>query len=247
MSAPGKYELKIDGFTPDTLPLERMAQYLVEFSKLLGESSQVHFDRVRDGSAILTVNVDEPVRIRVADRLHQSQSESGTAALRNALSAIEHLLYEDNSTGSVISTGSSEETAIIIEFPTIDRDRSSKIGPIWQDGHIEGYLTRLEGVDATKHASLVSADTNYGRIETNASLAQSIKPYLFEKIIIRLSGRGQWYRENDVWFLKKFQASDFEVLDDSSLSDVIIQLRNLDHGWNDIDDPAEELRRIRGE
>jgi len=43
--------LIIDAFTPDTLPMSRLAEYLKSFAAMLGSEANVHFDSVLEGSA----------------------------------------------------------------------------------------------------------------------------------------------------------------------------------------------------
>jgi hypothetical protein len=48
----------IDGLTPETLPMARLADYVREWAVLLGETSHVHFDRVSNGSAVLVAKIE---------------------------------------------------------------------------------------------------------------------------------------------------------------------------------------------
>jgi len=46
----GEYRFKIDAYTPDTMPMSRLAEYMRELSEMLGEPSAVHFERLEPGS-----------------------------------------------------------------------------------------------------------------------------------------------------------------------------------------------------
>ena len=48
----------IDVFTPETLPMARLAEYLAKFSELLGNAENVHFSRLMKGSAKCKAFVD---------------------------------------------------------------------------------------------------------------------------------------------------------------------------------------------
>lgn len=41
-----KFTLRIDAFTPESLPMRRLAQYLLGLAQLMGEPEHVHFDRI---------------------------------------------------------------------------------------------------------------------------------------------------------------------------------------------------------
>ena len=63
------YRFRIaDSYTPASLPMERLAEYMAALARLLGEPAHVHFDGVRAGSAVLAMSVDEPAQpIVIAD------------------------------------------------------------------------------------------------------------------------------------------------------------------------------------
>jgi hypothetical protein len=60
-------------------------------------------------------------------------------------------------------------------------------------------------------------------------------------------GEGRWRRTADGrWELEQFAVSHFEVLDDASLPDVVARLRAIEGSdWRKLDDPVNELLRIR--
>jgi hypothetical protein len=47
-----EYTFRIDVFTPETMPMARLAEYLAELSKLVGHSQSTHFDRVAPGMRV---------------------------------------------------------------------------------------------------------------------------------------------------------------------------------------------------
>ena len=57
MSNDKERRFKNDVFTPETLPMERLAEYMLQFAKLLGEPERVHFVDVEAGSAVLRARV----------------------------------------------------------------------------------------------------------------------------------------------------------------------------------------------
>lgn len=76
-------------------------------------------------------------------------------------------------------------------------------------------------------------------------MAQRLAKRLFNGVL-RVAGRGQWQREERTWRLLRFRISDFRVLDDAPLDDVMGRLHAVKgSGWKNIADPAEELRRLR--
>jgi hypothetical protein len=41
------FEFRIAGYTPETIPMERLAKYLAELAKLLGNEKDVHFLKIK--------------------------------------------------------------------------------------------------------------------------------------------------------------------------------------------------------
>jgi len=48
------------------------------------------------------------------------------------------------------------------------------------------------------------------------------------------------------WNLKRFNIAEFEVLDNAPLREVVAHLRQVPgNGWQEIEDPYAEVRRLR--
>jgi hypothetical protein len=65
----------IEGTTPHTFPMARLAEYLRELAKLLGSEDCFHFLRVDEGSANCAMEIDSEQEHSVAERVRQAQSE----------------------------------------------------------------------------------------------------------------------------------------------------------------------------
>ena len=55
-----QYRLKIDAYTPETMPLKVMSEYLSDLATLFGEEGCVHLNDVEAGSTCPVVLVDCP-------------------------------------------------------------------------------------------------------------------------------------------------------------------------------------------
>ena len=53
-----EYRFTIDAFTPDTLPMSRLAEYMANLARLLGEVECVHFVRLEGGSTAVVHSVE---------------------------------------------------------------------------------------------------------------------------------------------------------------------------------------------
>ena len=58
------YRLKIDAYTPETMPMGRLAEYMADLAVILGERAAVHFVQLVHLAGIGdSVGIGEPSRI----------------------------------------------------------------------------------------------------------------------------------------------------------------------------------------
>ena len=53
-----EYRFEIDAYTPETIPLSRLSQYLGDLARIMGESANVHLVRIEKGSTAPIIRVD---------------------------------------------------------------------------------------------------------------------------------------------------------------------------------------------
>jgi hypothetical protein len=236
---------RIDVWTPETLPMERLGQYLIEIARLYGEQHNVHFQKLKKGSAVLVSIIDEPAVPKVERRLALARSPQAPADVAEAFRRVDQMLADDNATGAVrFSRG-----GVIVAFPGRDRPKPVDYGPIREEGFVEGEIVRIGGRDRTVHVHLQDGDTVYTTIVTDRDTARELGPLIFGPIV-RLHGTGTWRRGPDAaWTLELFRIARVEVLEEKSMPETIAQLRAIQGStWNEEEDPiAALLRSRRGE
>ena len=233
-----EYRYVIDGFTPETLPMSRLAEYVHLWATLLGENSHVHFKRVERGSTVLVAKVEKESVPKVQVRVRGLQDGTAPPDVRGAYRALNDLLVKDNSSGRM------EGGAEIIPFPGIKRVVPEVYGPFNQDGTLDGRLVRIGGRKEKIKAVIDDGQRAYP-CDVTKEQAKKLAAYLFD--MVRVTGRGRWTRESTgEWILKRFKVDSFEPFNDRPLSEVLAELRAIEgNGWRDVDDPYEELRRLR--
>lgn len=233
-----EYRYVIDVFTPETLPMARLAEYVQHWATLLGETSHVHFQRVEPGSAVLVARVEQEAVPKVQSRVRGLQDGTAPAEVRGAYMSLNALLVKDNSSGRM------EGGADIIQFPGIKRIVPLTYGPFQQEGTLEGRLVRIGGRKEKIKAVIDDGQRAYA-CEVTREQAKKLAAYLFDTV--RVTGRGRWSRDSEGrWSLLGFRVGTFEALDERPLSEVLAELRAVEgNGWQDIDDPYEELWRLR--
>lgn len=103
------YDFRIDAWKPDTLPMSRLADYLGKLAVLFGNKEHVHFMKVRKGSAIPEILVDEPAVPKVSARLKLANSADAPEDLARASRDINRMLRDDNATGMLRLKGGGQK------------------------------------------------------------------------------------------------------------------------------------------
>src|SRR2546423_1158719 len=101
MSDKQRFVFVLDAFTPDTLPMARLAEYLTDLASLLGEKERVHFKSVEEGSAGLAYDVENVAAPKVRERVRGARIASAVSEERRAFESIDHRLRKDNSAASL--------------------------------------------------------------------------------------------------------------------------------------------------
>lgn len=227
-----------DSFTPETLPMERLAEYVSALAKLLGEQGNVHFQGIESGSAVLVANIDRPAQLRVRERILAVRDGGGPSDARKAFADLDEMLRKDNATGT-LSDGAG---GVVIPFPGRNRPEPLVYGPFREDGTIDGQLIRVGGRDETVPVHLRDGTVIHTGLVCTPEIARRIAPHLYGPTL-RLHGTGTWVRTGaGVWELRNFRISDFEVLDDAPLLEIVGNLRKVKGSdWSTVPDPVRAL------
>jgi hypothetical protein len=239
-----EYTLRIDSFTPKTLPAARFAEYVTQLAKMFGENHGVHFKELTEGSAKLALFIDAPerqkVRQRVAGILDGSSPKETIVAHQN----LNEMLAEDGAIAELVG----DNGAVVLEFVGRNKPKPINYGPFQQEATVRGQLVRIGGQDATSHVILQDGSLTLSGISTSRSLATELGKYLYGPTI-SLSGRGKYFRlESGEWKMVSFTAVSFEILDDRPLSEIVTDLRAVQGSdWGNSEDPIRDLLNLRNE
>jgi hypothetical protein len=236
-----EYRLRIDVFTPATLPMKRLAEYMAEFARLLGEPELVHFVRVDEGSAVLVSRIDAQAETKVAKRLLEVRGGVGDPEGIKAEKRIDAMLATDEAIGQLLDQNGAE----IIPFPGRSRPKPLRYGPFREDGVLEGILIRIGGKDDSVPVWLRDAMVIH-KCMAKEELARRISVHYPTGDFLRVWGTGRWMREEDgSWSMERFDIREFEPLDVASLPDVIRRLHAVQGArWGE--DPISDLQELRG-
>lgn len=236
--------LKIEGYTPEAIPMGRLAEYMADFAKLLGGDGGVHFVGLERASVGIRARVNEPQSSAVRERVQAVKRHEGPADARAAYRSINERLREDRTYASVVRpTG-----AQILQFPGIKAPPVPVFKPVEQDDHLSGQVVGVGGRSKKAADVPVYIDTGGPVVVTchaSRDLARDLAQYLFEKPL-RFSGRATWVRGPEGgWTLDKFLVRDFEPVEADTLADIASALRAIPNNIKEGDDAWGELLRLR--
>lgn len=243
MSQNEHYRLRIKNFTPENIPMSRLAEYMLRFATLLGERSSVHFEKIETGSAQVVARVEKPATHIVKERLEKATKGIGPAEVMRAVREIDDLLQADNSSGEL--TGPNKTN--IIQFPGITRPIPPTYGPFKEQSFLDGQIIRIGGKGDTIPVHLLQGDRTH-ICSTSVELSKELSQY-YREGIVRVFGIGKWFRTKDgTWQLQDFWIDDYEILDTKPLNETRKELQTAGPtGWADVVDPLTDLKNLRSE
>lgn len=221
---PTEYVFRIDAFTPDTLPMARLAEYLAQLAKLLGHAEHTHFVRVDPGSAQLVHRVDAVDAYKVETRLNGVRVGDAAKDALAAHRALDELLLNDNAIGTLTEVVSGR---VVVPFEGRNRPKPLGFPPFRQDASIDGQIVSIGGRDDTAHAILKDGDVYHANISMRRDLARDLAKLLYGPTI-RLHGNGRFERGSDgVWKMLDFRVDRHEALNEKTLLEAVSALRNI--------------------
>lgn len=245
-----EYSFWLNAYTPETIPMERLAKYMAQLAKMLGHEHSVHFNRLEPGSTVNVMRVEKEAAPKVFDRVEQvARGEAANDAIA-AFEELNRLLRDDNATGRLSRRVSNEtDPAVVLNFLGKDLPKPHTYGPFNDVAVVEGELVRIGGKDTSAHAQLVDPEGKTWNCEMDRQLASEMAQYLYKGTILRVTGDARWERlEDQRWQLKYFKVHEFGVLAEDTLEGVTEHLRNLRQtNWSGLDNVDAFITAARGE
>ena len=170
-----EYRFVIDAYSPETLPMSRLAEYMADLARLLGRAERVHFVRLEPGSTVLVQSVEPEAVPEVQKRIRAVARDDAPADVTDAFKALNRHLANDNAIGSLHEGGDGE----VIQFPGREQPPPLTFGAFNQPGVLDGVLIRIGGRDDTVPVHLRDGETihvcNANRYLAKPSLPTSLR------------------------------------------------------------------------
>jgi hypothetical protein len=236
-----EYRFEIDAYSPETMPLSRLAEYLQDLSILFGESQSVHLIKIEKGSTVPVLRVEREAEPKVRERIRLVRQKDGPADAMRAAKQLNERLRKDNAKAEVVDPIGSN----ILAFPGRDLNRLVEYGPFTQPGTLDGTPIMIGGEEELVPVHLEGRQKQIYICRARRSVAKDLAPYLFSSMV-RVEGNGRWIRHRDgEWEMKRFSIKDFSPLKATTLRETVEELRAIPAEWKKLDDPYAELARIR--
>ena len=235
------FSLRIKGFTPQSLPLGRLGEYVCALAELIGDDVKTSFERVTKGSAQLKVIIDDSDDITAVTRIRLAPSAEEGSPVRRGYEKIQSLLAADKTSAEFKPS----KGAAILKFPGAPKGEI-RLAVVKEFGELNGRIIKVGGRDETIPIALRTADGEVISCTSNIDMARRLKPYLLEPIDVILEGIGRWKRsDSGAWTAIEFKITDFSVMDFNGFDAALEAARSEGSGWDSVQDVNEELSRIR--
>jgi hypothetical protein len=131
MAEPREYRFKITPYTPATIPMARLAEYMLEIANVLGEQDHVHFVRLLKGSTVLVHKIESASLPKVEERLTSVRRGDAPSGVVQSIKNINRKLREDNGTGAF-----QRGRATILKFPD-QPEKPLNFGSFQEEGSLD--------------------------------------------------------------------------------------------------------------
>ncbi len=225
--------------------MARLAEYMADIADLLGEKPYVHFVQIEPGSAVLLQDVEPEAYPKVRTRVIDVKRGEGPTDAKRAYEAIDRRLAADNAFG-VLSEEQEPGTQApcVLDFPGRRKFVDSKYGPLTQLDTLQGVVIVGGGESDPVPVHLHDGDQVY-ICRAKRQIAKELAANIFG-LPVRVEGSGRWFRDsNGTWTLKTFTITSFDVLENTSLSEVIGTLRHVPAKWKSTPDTMSALTALR--
>ena len=240
MAESTQYRFHINAFTPETIPLERLAEYLGYIARIMGEKDRVHFSHLEGGSTQPVLTVEHEAIPSVRERIHLVRGNEGSSDARTALKELNKLLAQDNANGELLDA----DRKRVLRFPGTDAATQTEFGPVTEPGVFEGIPIKVGGEHDPVPVHLLDGELTH-IIKAPRRIAKELARHLFSAPV-RVEGKGRWTRNRmGEWILHSFIAQDFQLLRENDVASDFATLQAIDAEWKKLEDPLSDLALLR--
>jgi len=225
-----EYRWILEGFTPDTIPMRRLAEYMLQVSKLFGSEEKIRFERVENNCVALVNKVPAAHSGKIQSRIRAIGRGEGSFDAKSANSRINQMLYEDEASARIKTNG-----AIILRFPgnvIPEAADASMSGPASLTGYFYSLSENQKGEVKAK-LRIVSSDNKSRTVDAvcDSALADNVKALLFNHV--RVTGVAEWFRtDKGEWRAENIKVNNATKINTANLQTAVQNIRSANVKWS---------------
>jgi hypothetical protein len=231
-----RFKFTVPGYSPETMPLDRLMEYLNQLSIVLGSPGDLHLVAVEKGSTRPVLAMRHDVAQKARHHAREVAQGGGSQRRREAFETIRRMVAKDGGKPAILRAPEGQ----ILKFPSVDIGQDQVIQYLRQPTSINGTLVRIGGIG--ENAQLLIQEMN-GNVIAGCTATRPVAQDMARLIYhaIRVSGIGTWHRnEEGKWAISRLHVQSFEPLDESELEDVVAKLQAVKVRW-----PADSIEQLK--
>ncbi len=95
MSDSEQFEFWIEAYSPETIAMKRLGEYMTQLGKLLGQEDRVHFEKLKGGSTTIAYKVEREAVAKVNQRVSDIKRSEAANDVKYAHDTLNAMLYSD--------------------------------------------------------------------------------------------------------------------------------------------------------
>jgi hypothetical protein len=235
-----RFEFTVPGYTPETMPLDRLIEYLSQLVIILGQPSDLHLIGIEKSSTRPVLAMRHDVATRARSRASEVRQGGGSARRREAYHTIRKMVSEDGGKTATLNAPEGK----ILEFPKVDLGADQIVHSVRQPTTLEGELIRVGGL--RENAQLLIQELS-GRVIAGCTAPRAVARAMGSLLYrpIRVSGIASWHRTAEgIWDVSNMHVQSFEELESDTHIETMEKLQSLHLQWPH--DASEQLAALRG-